>query len=309
MDIKKYIDYQQDENNIKLAFHKRTFYYLGIGFLLITVLGLTAFSWGMYRQYEILHLREKIQVQDEQLKLVDEKTKVLEKRLEQLDILDKELRQMVTGAETGSTPQGGPTPEQAKKLTRETKNTQLNMDNILQRVYNAQKDSDKRLISLLTLRNLMQNNGAERIRQLQSQFSPLGYAKDEFMPNIWPSKGSISSLFGIRNNPITGVRTLHSGVDIANDYGTPVIATATGKIVVADYEDGYGLIVGINHGNGFETRYGHLSSILTTVGQEVKRGDVIGLMGSTGNSTGSHVHYEVIINGEHTDPILFMKTF
>ncbi len=99
----------------------------------------------------------------------------------------------------------------------------------------------------------------------------------------------------------------HEGVDIADDYGTPIVATAAGTVTFAGYtEGGYGNLVEIDHGNGFVTRYGHNSAVLVTPGMTVKQGQVIALMGSTGKSTGAHVHYEVRINGSAVDPMVFL---
>ena len=107
---------------------------------------------------------------------------------------------------------------------------------------------------------------------------------------------------------VTGaIGAFHEGVDIADDYGTPIVATAAGVVTFAGYTDGgYGNLVEIDHGNGFVTRYGHNSAVLVTVGMSVKQGQTIALMGSTGKSTGAHVHYEVRLNGSPTDPMIFL---
>jgi murein DD-endopeptidase MepM/ murein hydrolase activator NlpD len=121
-------------------------------------------------------------------------------------------------------------------------------------------------------------------------------------PSIWPIKGWITSGFGKRASPLTGEPGRHYGVDIANEVGTPIRATADGLVVYAGWETGYGRIVVIEHGYGFSTRYGHCSRIDVKVGDQVKRGQVISYVGSTGRSTGSHLHYEVRIHGIPVDP-------
>jgi murein DD-endopeptidase MepM/ murein hydrolase activator NlpD len=127
------------------------------------------------------------------------------------------------------------------------------------------------------------------------------------LPNIWPVMGSLSSGFGVRNNPFGGYsREFHKGQDIAVPLGTPIMATADGIVVSACWHHGYGNAIYIDHGNGIMTRYGHLSRIDVTEGQTVKRGDLIGLSGSTGRSTGPHLHYEVRINGEATNPLPYL---
>ena len=138
------------------------------------------------------------------------------------------------------------------------------------------------------------------MQQLSKQYQASNY------PSIWPVNGTITSNFGYRGNPIGGGTGFHEGVDIAVDYGTPVRVTASGKVTMAGWVDGYGNLVEVDHGGGFVTRYGHNSMLLVVVGQEVKTGDIISLAGSTGRSTGPHVHYEVRVNGTPTDPMLFL---
>jgi len=124
----------------------------------------------------------------------------------------------------------------------------------------------------------------------------------EHTPSIWPSQGWMSRGYGMKFDPFTGYKQMHRGVDIANHTGTMVIATADGVIKTTQTSSGMGKFIVINHGYGFQTRYGHLSAIKVKPGQKVKRGDIIGLMGSTGYSTGPHLHYEIIRNGNFLDP-------
>jgi len=130
-----------------------------------------------------------------------------------------------------------------------------------------------------------------------------------YMPSIWPVMGPLSSGFGGRHNPFTGAgHEFHKGQDIAAQWGTPVIATADGVVTSARWHKGYGNGIYIDHGNGIETRYGHLSRIDVMEGQQIKRGQQIGLVGSTGRSTGPHLHYEVRINGEATNPLSYLPS-
>lgn len=125
-------------------------------------------------------------------------------------------------------------------------------------------------------------------------------------PDMWPVKGEISSGYGFRNSPGGIGSTYHEGIDIASDYGVPVEATASGTVTQAGWVDGYGYLVEIKHDGGIVTRYGHNSALLVTVGQQVEQGTVVALVGSTGNSTGPHCHYEVRINGDAVDPVYFL---
>ncbi len=120
-------------------------------------------------------------------------------------------------------------------------------------------------------------------------------------------EGAISSYFGERMDPFTGEEGFHKGLDFAGTVGEPVMAVAAGIVTWAGERSGYGTLVEINHGNGYITRYAHNESTLVSVGQSVSRGEHIALMGSTGHSTGPHVHFEVLHNGTQIDPLIFVK--
>ncbi len=133
--------------------------------------------------------------------------------------------------------------------------------------------------------------------------------KIEATPSIRPvTSGHISDYFGYRIDPFTHHRRFHYGLDLSTSRGTPIHATADGIVNYAKRNGGYGNMVSINHGYGFETLYGHMSKIEVKRGQHVKRGQEIGLVGNTGRSTGSHVHYEVHINGKPVNPINYYFT-
>ncbi|WP_084411871.1 M23 family metallopeptidase [Fulvimarina manganoxydans] len=118
----------------------------------------------------------------------------------------------------------------------------------------------------------------------------------------------ISSTFGVRSDPFLRRRALHSGIDYAASRGTPIHATAPGKVVSAGSSGGYGMMVEIDHGNGIHTRYGHMSRITVSVGQTIEKGEQIGAVGSTGRSTGPHLHYEVRRDDQAIDPMRFIRT-
>lgn len=122
-----------------------------------------------------------------------------------------------------------------------------------------------------------------------ARLNPAPLAMSYPLPAIVP----ISSGFGWRVHPVTGISTFHQGIDLAASFGTPVLAAHSGEVVAADWLGGLGNAVVINHGDDSETRYGHLSQILVTPGQYVKQGTVIGLVGSTGMTTGPHLHFEL----------------
>ena len=122
-------------------------------------------------------------------------------------------------------------------------------------------------------------------------------------PSIWPTHGWLSSSMGNRSDPFTGERDFHPGLDISADKGDPIYSTADGKVTHAASAGNYGNLVIVDHGYGIETRYGHMSAFKVTVGQTVKRGDLLGLVGSTGRATSSHLHYEVRANGRILNPL------
>jgi len=116
----------------------------------------------------------------------------------------------------------------------------------------------------------------------------------------------ITSTFGARTDPFLRIPAMHTGIDFRGETGDPIYATAAGMVSIAGWSGGYGRMVEVDHGNGLATRYGHLSQITVAAGERVKVGQEVGRMGSTGRSTGPHVHYETRIDGEAVDPQKFL---
>ncbi len=128
------------------------------------------------------------------------------------------------------------------------------------------------------------------------------------VPSRMPVEGAaLTSGYGMRNHPVLGSRRQHRGVDLAMPTGTPVYATADGVISKAEWFSSYGLYISLEHGAAIQTRYGHLSRLNVAAGQQVKKGDLIGYVGSTGRSTGPHLHYEVRIAGNAVNPVPYMQ--
>ena len=148
----------------------------------------------------------------------------------------------------------------------------------------------------------------KRMENLDTSFDRLEQAWGERLkvlastPSLAPVSGFFSDGFGWRRDPLDGSREFHKGVDIVAPTGTPVRAPADGLVTAAGRMAGYGEMIHLAHGFGMGTRYGHLSRLMVSPGQRVKRGDVIGLVGSTGHSTGPHLHYEVFRTGVQVDP-------
>lgn len=127
------------------------------------------------------------------------------------------------------------------------------------------------------------------------------------VPSRMPLEGAqLTSSYGMRTHPVLGGRRKHTGIDLAAPTGTPVYATANGVIGRADWYSSYGLFISINHGAAMETRYAHLSRLAVAAGDNIKKGDLIGYVGSTGRSTGPHLHYEVRVDGLAVNPIPYM---
>ena len=135
-------------------------------------------------------------------------------------------------------------------------------------------------------------------------FAPRKVAVPSRMPVDSPA---FTSSFGMRTHPVLGGRRAHKGVDLAMPTGSPIYATADGVISRADWYSGYGLYVAIEHGGELQTRYGHMSRLNVEAGQQVKKGDIIGYVGTTGRSTGPHLHYEVRIAGEAVNPVPYLN--
>ncbi len=248
-----------------------------------------AFGYATYNMYtqksnmaEIRELRQVNSLQQEQLLTLAKKANSLQADMEKLDELESEIRQLSTMDGSSSNPgaggthdgQGGP-------------HIQPNIQNVSEALDNIEK-------SLATKK--------ERLEALHQQLA-VKQAEMAVTPSIWPSSGDVSSPYGLR----WGGTDFHPGIDIANDQGTPIVATADGVVTTAGWNSGgYGNMVDIDHGNGIMTRYGHAAQVIVTAGQRVKRGQVIAYMGSTGFSTGPHVHYEVRVNGQPVNPARYL---
>jgi len=165
--------------------------------------------------------------------------------------------------------------------------------------------SDRDLVRLSeNLDNLLARSRLQKksLAEIYDKLNEKNYLRNR-TPSIVPVQGWFLSGFGYRVDPFTGIVKLHEGLDIVAPMGTPIVATADGVIKFAGNFDGFGLTVEIDHGYGFITRYAHCQRIKSAVGMEVRRGDIIAYVGSTGRSTGPHLHYEVRISGNPVNPL------
>ncbi len=125
-------------------------------------------------------------------------------------------------------------------------------------------------------------------------------------PSIWPTKGWLSSRFGYRSSPFTQKKEFHKGIDISTRKGAPILSPANGLVIFAGWKNGYGRVIVMKHGNGLKTKYAHLSKFLVKKSQYVKKGETIGLVGNSGRTTGSHLHYEVHLNNVPVNPLRYI---
>lgn len=180
--------------------------------------------------------------------------------------------------------------EEVAKNAPLQKGSQVSTEDLMTEV----SDVGRNILSLQSEIDEMYKLNEEKIRFLEAT------------PNHIPVDGWITSTFGFRKNPVSGVYKMHEGVDIAAPIGTPVYAPADGKVVLADMQGGYGRKIIIEHGYGVTTVFAHGSNLFVKEGEEVKKGQKIAAVGSTGSSTGPHLHYEVHIDGIPTDPMKFI---
>jgi murein DD-endopeptidase MepM/ murein hydrolase activator NlpD len=149
-------------------------------------------------------------------------------------------------------------------------------------------------------------------RAFEIGLSPAGNGGDNWLnmadaPSLWPVVGPITSSFGEREDPFNGEGAFHAGIDISSTFGQPVRAAADGMVLTAGLASGYGREILVDHGNGIQTLYGHLSGFAITPGEQVKRGQIIGYVGTSGRSTGPHLHYEVRIRNTPVNPHKYLR--
>ncbi|MEQ1494225.1 MAG: M23 family metallopeptidase [Novosphingobium sp.] len=179
-------------------------------------------------------------------------------------------------------------------------------DEEFRRLFNGWKQMDSGQLAIAPAASPVTGNSLTQItpRVSAPSFAPTKVS----IPSRNPlDSATMTSSFGMRTHPVLGGRRGHKGVDLAMPTGTPVYATADGVIGKAEWFSSYGLYIAIEHGGNIQTRYGHLSRLTVAAGQKVRKGDLIGYVGSTGRSTGPHLHYEVRIAGAAVNPIPYMN--
>lgn len=265
------------------------------------ILSIAAALWAVFSMQS---LKEENSLYQSQLKLAGEKMNALERKTQAVEKISGQIQELLKNQENpegsgGGTGGAATVPDIEKEETQgETEKDYKTPGDLLKEMLRLDERLDKQLKLIISFR-------PEIMHQTSRAFHAIYNAKPD-TPDIWPAEGNISSYYGYRKSPFGYGTAFHEGVDIAGDYGDPVSATADGIVTQSGWVSGYGYLVEIKHSNGISTRYGHNSVIFVQEGQKIEKGAVIALMGSTGNSTGPHCHYEVRINGDSVDPIYFL---
>ena len=269
-------------------------------FLLVAALAcLNVYLWDFYAkshvlEKQLLEAQRLVHNSESQLLSLTGKLQILESDLYRVQQFDSKLRVIMNIDDSAST--------QGDDEATPTESAQLNNPVFLSQ---HRELFTRRLHTLID--ELSSSVHLEEIQQ-QTLVSFLRENKDALLstPSIWPVKGYLTSSFGYRSSPFTGRSSLHKGIDVSNRIGTPIWAPARGAVTFSGHDGAYGICIVIDHGNNIVTRYAHMSKALVSVGQYVQRGDVIGHIGNTGRSTGPHLHYEVIVNGAHVNPMRYI---
>ena len=283
----------------------------GIGAVLLLLVGTS-----IYSIYSMTSLQAQNELYRNQMKLVEQRMDDLVRKSQMVDKLSEQMQSMVNGnlSQTPATQdslqngQGGAStvPDVAANVAEDkpVSSRVHTPGQLLNEMVALDNKLNHQIKKMIDLRSAAMTNLAGTVMPAGLGISTA--STGSVTPDIWPVSGVVSSHFGFRISPGGIGSTYHEGLDIASSYGNPVHATANGRITQAGWVKGYGYLVEINHGNGIKTRYGHNSAILVSVGDQVVEGQTISLIGSTGNSTGPHCHYEVRVNGEAVDPTLFL---
>ena len=235
---------------------------------------------------ELQKLRSVNMAQAGQLNQLAKNTAILQEEMMKLNQIDAEVRRLLNKEESAGTSRSGVARPGATHAGEGGPVVRPQADELNNLVKDLQVNAKVRGESLAKLReSLIERN-----------------ARIAATPSIWPSQGVITSRFGWR----WGGSDWHPGIDVAADSGTPIVATADGVVVASGWNGGYGRQVVVDHGYGITTSYAHNSENAVSVGQKVKKGQIVAYMGSTGFSTGPHVHYEVKVNGTAVNPAGFM---
>lgn len=287
---------------------------LKIGGAALGVVFLLSIGTALYSAVSMSSLKQENDLYRNQLKMAQQKLDEMEDKTKTIETLSNQLQDMIKNngaaqniSQSSAGGQGGAStvPDKARNVSAAehqkvaAEETSISTPGqLLSAMRKLDSRLDNQLKTMIVLREQLMNQAyGMQVQMLKTSSTT---------PDMWPVKGSVSSTYGFRSSPGGIGSTYHEGIDIASDYGVPVEATASGTVTQAGWVDGYGYLVEIKHDGGITTRYGHNSALLVSVGQQVEQGTAIALVGSTGNSTGPHCHYEVRIHGDAVDPTYFL---
>ena len=246
--------------------------------------------------------------QQREIEVLSERVNTLEEHIEALDELGEEIRSLLSGevsdidltavGSMSTASASGPSELRLAATYTQTGGPSEASANAI----DLARFSSARAVELMERISMDE----QALAELRDDVADYRHQLDH-RPSIWPVRGRISSPYGTRIHPISRVRSFHHGVDIAVGMRTPVKATADGVVSLSRWYGGYGYTVMIDHGYGLETLYAHNDSLMVREGERVARGQIIAYSGSTGNSTGPHLHYEVRKNGSSVDPMPYMR--
>lgn len=242
-----------------------------------------------FNKQENLKLSDKI---DEKDSIISTKTAEIEAKLNNLDEFKKYLMSYVGLSQGGSTQVVSRSLSTGRQMIKDSLDL-TNIDDINNKLVDFETKLDSDVVEFGKLLIEVE----DRIDYIDS------------FPDFFPTTGKITSKYGYRTDPVTYVWGLHRGIDIANSYDTQIFSAGKGKVISTNYSYDYGNYIVIDHGYGFTTKYAHLSKIKVNVGDSVAKGDLIGYMGSTGESTGSHLHFEIRTYGKLIDPLTIKNYF
>lgn len=303
----------EETGEVKVIFSSEEFKKLKIFGGAAAVLLILSISLAGWAGYSTNALHAENELYRSQLKMADEKMQALENKAKTVEKISGQLQELVrtnggtvpenTGMGTGGIGGASTVPDIAKTAGNKKEDDEKiavseTPGELLKEMRRLDERLDKQIRLVVALRSEFMNQACGAVSSVVNSTAET--------PNIWPVAGPISSYYGYRTSPGGIGSTFHEGVDIAGDYGTPISATAAGTVTQAGWVGGYGYLVEVKHADGIVTRYGHNSAVLVYEGQHVDQGSMIALMGSTGNSTGPHCHYEVRIHGEAVDPMYFL---
>lgn len=303
----------EETGEVKVIFSSEEFKKLKIFGGAAAVLLILSISLAGWAGYSTNALHAENELYRSQLKMADEKMQALENKAKTVEKISGQLQELVrtnggtvpenTGMGTGGIGGASTVPDIAKTAENKKEDDEKiavseTPGELLKEMRRLDERLDKQIRLVVALRSEFMNQAYGAVSSVVNSTAET--------PNIWPVAGPISSYYGYRTSPGGIGSTFHEGVDIAGDYGTPISATAAGTVTQAGWVGGYGYLVEVKHADGIVTRYGHNSAVLVYEGQHVDQGSMIALMGSTGNSTGPHCHYEVRIHGEAVDPMYFL---